>query len=403
MSVQSIVAAIMAAALGAHSGHAASVSAPMPVREQAALIVGLGREGLAPSGLTESPTLLSSELQKIDRHASWSQVWAQATGAPVLTMGAQGPAVAALETWLSTFGLYAGAIDGQFGPLVNQGVTAFQSAAGLSPDGSVNRSTLIALRRAIAWRLAATQHLSYRLGSPASLSLLALATGYPESALTAANHWSTASLAAGTTVRWPSSKPASTLQAGLPVSVPGSTQGIVALVVVGGSPQELGQLQAKSHRLPFTAALFGEQVLTDPPAALALMHGGEEIELAGYSGVALNQLPQAAVNQEVSWGDGALAAVLHTPPRYLVTAGRLTSSVSSGATASGLTAVAPSVVLTGSPSALVQKTTADLKNGAILVYPDTAALVAAWPGILTALRQKAFWPVTLAQLKAAQP
>lgn len=403
MSVQSIVAAIMAAALGAHSGQSASVSAPMPVKEQASLIVGLGREGVAPSALVQSAAVLSADLRRTGGKMSWQQLWTKVQGQPALTMGAQGSEVSALESWLSAFGLYSGAIDGQFGPLLNQGVTAFQSAAGLPPDGAVNRATLIALRRAVTWHLASARKTAYRLGSAAPLSLLALATGYSESALSSANHWSTTTLAAGTTVHWPSSKPTATLQAGLPVSVPGSAAGIVAVVVVGGSGKQLAQLVSDAHHLPFTVALYGEQALTNSTTATALTKAGEEIEVAGYSGVALNRLPQAAVNQEIAWGEGALAAVLHTPPRYLITATPLTASVSSGAAASGLTAVAPSAVLAGSKQALLKATATDLKNGAILVYPDTSAFVTAWPAILSLFHQRAFWPVTLAQLKAAQP
>lgn len=64
---------------------------------------------------------------------------------PVLKKGAKNDTVRALQSMLNGFGLTCGAIDGSFGPATDKAVRSYQSAMGLTPDGSVGRATWTAL------------------------------------------------------------------------------------------------------------------------------------------------------------------------------------------------------------------------------------------------------------------
>ena len=65
--------------------------------------------------------------------------------ATLLTVGAQGQAVTALQTQLKARGFDPGPIDGDFGPGTEQAVRAFQQAQGLEVDGVVGAQTASAL------------------------------------------------------------------------------------------------------------------------------------------------------------------------------------------------------------------------------------------------------------------
>lgn len=60
---------------------------------------------------------------------------------PVLKDGSQGTEVSELQATLQLLGYYAGPIDGVYSEETAEAVSAFQEAAGLSPDGVVDRST----------------------------------------------------------------------------------------------------------------------------------------------------------------------------------------------------------------------------------------------------------------------
>lgn len=64
---------------------------------------------------------------------------------PILLFGAAGAYVALLQDYLTTLGIDPGAIDGIFGTRTRAAVIAFQTAAGLSPDGIVGSLTWAAL------------------------------------------------------------------------------------------------------------------------------------------------------------------------------------------------------------------------------------------------------------------
>ena len=75
------------------------------------------------------------------------------TGAPAhafsvcdyLVIGAQGEQVLALQSSLKYLGFYSGRLDGDFGPMTQSSVKAFQTSAGLYVDGEAGPKTLKAL------------------------------------------------------------------------------------------------------------------------------------------------------------------------------------------------------------------------------------------------------------------
>jgi peptidoglycan hydrolase-like protein with peptidoglycan-binding domain len=69
-----------------------------------------------------------------------------------LRVGDSGPAVVALQKALVRLGLISGKPDGDFGPLTEAAVAAFQRAHGLSPDGIVGAATAQKLNEALAGR-----------------------------------------------------------------------------------------------------------------------------------------------------------------------------------------------------------------------------------------------------------
>ncbi len=65
-----------------------------------------------------------------------------------LQAGDRGGEVRALQARLHELGYWLGAVDGVYGPLTEQAVTAFQKVAGLATDGVVGPATATALDRA---------------------------------------------------------------------------------------------------------------------------------------------------------------------------------------------------------------------------------------------------------------
>lgn len=68
--------------------------------------------------------------------------------AEVLRLGHYGPAVASLQTRLKAAGFNPGVIDGDFGPMTQAAVIAFQKRNGLNPDGEYGPLTRKALEAA---------------------------------------------------------------------------------------------------------------------------------------------------------------------------------------------------------------------------------------------------------------
>ncbi|GIP26302.1 spore cortex-lytic enzyme [Paenibacillus sp. J23TS9] len=69
-----------------------------------------------------------------------------AEAAPVLTLGSEDPKVSDLQYRLRVLGLYAGALDGKYGPGMEASVKQFQKEYGAVADGTVGPATWRKLR-----------------------------------------------------------------------------------------------------------------------------------------------------------------------------------------------------------------------------------------------------------------
>ncbi|GLG02712.1 hypothetical protein Alches_27530 [Alicyclobacillus hesperidum subsp. aegles] len=67
----------------------------------------------------------------------------------VLQVGDTGSKVKALQQELTTLGFFSYAVTGDYGPITEQAVSAFQSSVGLPETGTVDRKTLQALQKAL--------------------------------------------------------------------------------------------------------------------------------------------------------------------------------------------------------------------------------------------------------------
>lgn len=72
--------------------------------------------------------------------ATWAALPAD-TDTPELSNGSTGSEVSAMQTVLKNAGLYTGTVDGDFGPLTESAVEAYQTQRGVSVDGVVGDET----------------------------------------------------------------------------------------------------------------------------------------------------------------------------------------------------------------------------------------------------------------------
>src|SRR5947209_8596428 len=76
-----------------------------------------------------------------------AMTWAALPGdpdTPQLSNGSTGSEVSAIQTVLKNGGFYTGAVDGDFGPLTDTAVRAYQTQRGVSIDGVVGDQTWFA-------------------------------------------------------------------------------------------------------------------------------------------------------------------------------------------------------------------------------------------------------------------
>jgi cell wall hydrolase len=64
-----------------------------------------------------------------------------------LKLGDSGDKVKALQTWLTDYGYYTGAIDGNFGAATEEAVKQFQIEASIQVDGKVGNQTQTAMAK----------------------------------------------------------------------------------------------------------------------------------------------------------------------------------------------------------------------------------------------------------------
>jgi putative chitinase len=124
---------------------------------EAAVIAFQRAHALAVDGIVGAQTW--GKLDEISGQGSQSS---SGGSGPLLRRGARGEAVRALQQRLNALGFNVGAVDGDFGPATEAGVTSFQRSRGLSVDGVVGPQT---------WRALGIQVVSEGLGSAGGVTL----------------------------------------------------------------------------------------------------------------------------------------------------------------------------------------------------------------------------------------
>lgn len=81
--------------------------------------------------------------------AALQRVVADQGAEAALARGAVGPAVSEAQARLKELGFYPATVDGQFGPVTERGVRAFQASAGLPATGLLDAATASLLKRAV--------------------------------------------------------------------------------------------------------------------------------------------------------------------------------------------------------------------------------------------------------------
>lgn len=117
----------------------------------------LQRNGLGtPFKFPANTPLITPDYFEAPTIAKHARTFAHHPIPPMLSMGASGPAVTALQRQLNLLGFDCGAADGVFGPKTAAAVKAFQSSHGLVPDGIVGPKTRGALTIALFSRTTAS-------------------------------------------------------------------------------------------------------------------------------------------------------------------------------------------------------------------------------------------------------
>ncbi|MGC9527645.1 MAG: peptidoglycan-binding domain-containing protein [Limnospira sp.] len=110
---------------------------PMPGLQFGRLMAG-GILGILLLGMNVAPISANSAIAQTRRGDTPAT---PNLNRPVLQAGSRGTEVSELQATLQLLGYYTGPIDGIYSEETAEAVSAFQEAAGLSPDGVVGRST----------------------------------------------------------------------------------------------------------------------------------------------------------------------------------------------------------------------------------------------------------------------
>ena len=181
----------------------------------------------------------------------------------ILTEGAQGPAVRALQDALSGQGFQVGEVDGEFGPLTRGAVAEFQRSRSLPATGDADEATLQALGIAPPRRL-----VSVREGPPISGG--GITTMQPQDILKIVVDALIASRGAGVAGPTPTPAPGTL----------GADQLLQAvLTALTGQPQPPGKVDAPLPEAPSTPPvvlswidkIFGGEALAGKKTALAVV------------------------------------------------------------------------------------------------------------------------------------
>jgi peptidoglycan hydrolase-like protein with peptidoglycan-binding domain len=274
---------------------------------------------------------------------------------PALGPDVSGASVVAVQSWLLSWHLYSGPVNGRMTKLTDAAIRKFQSLVGLPATGQVNGPTLESIAHLAVVRQAYLRHWAYAAQAHDRMSEIAWATGVSLKRLEADNPAHGTVLWVGQIVRFrpplsaqtaspasqkavlpvgagkkertvspvagsvPSGHPlrkphknaaAKVLPTAAPAGSPPSQgiysnlQPIAALILYDPNERGVTALLQAQEEYPHNlvdVAVTGEWVLNHPEQMQKLEHSGNEVIMDGYTGVSLNSLPAWGIRQEVQW------------------------------------------------------------------------------------------------------
>jgi peptidoglycan/xylan/chitin deacetylase (PgdA/CDA1 family) len=279
-------------------------------------------------------------------------------------------ATLAVANDLHQLGLYTGPSTAQWSSALEQAWQQFLRHPSTDGHQASFGQDLVALANAAAVRASFIHHWRYPVGSKTSLTWIAWAAGTSVASLRAANHLSTTTteIAVPTVLRIAAVNPpaaAKPRSAEVPshrvVSPPPTTPATVTVTGVFANLRPLADLvdlnpstrvatalikaETRGH-VTITVGVSGMWALTHRNLLRRLARAGNRIVTTGYTGRDVNRLPRWGVHQELSWAHAALASVLGTSPRYLVTRAPLKAQAQSVAAQLDFVPLAASVATT---------------------------------------------------------
>ncbi|NMP23332.1 peptidoglycan-binding protein [Sulfobacillus harzensis] len=337
--------------------------------------------------------------------------------------GTHGTVVLAVESDLKTLGLYHGPLNGQWSSALETAIKSFQTKLGQPGDGVLSAATLQNIAHLTAVRVTAQHHWSYQAQAGDTLRALAFAAGLPYQGFLNANNEHGSSLWAGQTIHWTtaSAKPSKPAQSPSPTApnhksppssptLPASppSTGVLAnlkpvadLVLLNPRTAEVRALirAEESAHVSLDVSVSGQWALTHANLMQTLSRLGNELDLSGYSGENLNQLPGWGVQQELSWGMAAFQKSTGSAPTFLIMRAQPNQTVKQDADKLHLVAMAPNQVI----RAQKQRTATTI--AALLAKPNQVVEVTVplnWSGLFHTLKGKGFVFETLGQIWAGE-
>ncbi len=282
-----------------------------------------------------------------------------------------GTALLAVQDWLTSWKLYHGPLNGQMTRTTGTALKTMLARLGIK-SSTMTASDMELMAHLEAVRLAFGQHWVYVAQPGDELSQIAFSIGMPLSRLKALNSAHGGILWVGETVHWygqrqtqpkksaPAAQSTSSVSSAHVSPAPPISTGVLtnirpvaALVIANPNQIQVKSLIAAQAQSPspvptVDVSVSGQWALMHAGLVKQLEIMGDEVDLTGYSGMPLNQLPQNATEQELTWATSAFRALNETVPTFVVGPWIPTVSDKSAATALNFVMMTPSVVVSTS-------------------------------------------------------
>ncbi|HBQ95643.1 MAG: polysaccharide deacetylase family protein [Firmicutes bacterium] len=277
---------------------------------------------------------------------------------PDLGTHLSGASILAMQSWLSSWHLYHGPLNGQSSTALIHALNVFQRDVGIPETNQFNGETLATLAHLAVVRQAAVHHWRYTAEPGDQMRELAWAAQIPLKQFESMNTQHNQTLWVGQVVhfskstkvlhslprpnhepqrsgptrkrvaqpRTPTHSHSSRNSSKTTVSPPASTgvlsniQPIAAFTVYNVPSVSLAALLQSQKSYPhdlINIAVTGQWAVNHSALMRQLGQSGNEIIISGYTGVPLNQLPGWGIRQEIQWSQKAIEETTGNKPVFV--------------------------------------------------------------------------------------